>query len=191
MSYEADYEDLARHGREITAHESFLYGVFDAAETALFGCIYVDPSDEFDAQVSWWVVDELVGADLERTLDEFVPRWMSETWRFSRVDYSPGTTSSVLPTVAAPRSRRARPLRARGEPLADHGLQVAASARSVCSRAGRPVRTNSTPRVAACPRSRPTTTRSRAQADLRPPGSSRSNASRAALPPTPSKTTET
>ena len=49
----------------------------------------IDPSEQFDAQVSWWVIDELVGSELERTLDEFVPRWLCETWDFSRVDYSP------------------------------------------------------------------------------------------------------
>ena len=91
MSYEADYEDLARHGREIAAHESFLYGVFDADETALFGCLYVDPPEDeaHDAIVSWWVVDDVVGTELERALDAFVPRWIAETWRFARVDYSP------------------------------------------------------------------------------------------------------
>lgn len=92
MTYEADYQDLARHGREIAAHESFLYGVFDEGETALFGCIYVDPPPEdsdHDAQVSWWVVDEAVGTELERALDAFVPGWIAETWGLSRVDYSP------------------------------------------------------------------------------------------------------
>ena len=91
MTYEADYEDLARHGREIAAHESFLYGVFDADETTLCGCLYVDPPEDeaHDAIVSWWVVDDAVGTELERALDEFVARWLTETWRFQRVDYSP------------------------------------------------------------------------------------------------------
>ena len=89
MSVAADREDLARHEAEAEAGEAFNYAIFDAEETALLGCVYVDPSDTHDAQVSWWVVDPLVGSALERTLDEFVPRWLRETWGFTNVDYSP------------------------------------------------------------------------------------------------------
>ena len=79
MSYEADREDLARHEAEIAAHETFNYAVLDADESALLGCVYVDPPDETsppgtDAVVSWWLVDEAVGTDLESALDELVPR---------------------------------------------------------------------------------------------------------------------
>ncbi len=89
MSYEADRADLARHEAEAEANEAFNYAVFNADESELLGCVYIDPSDTHDAQVSWWVVDPLVGSDLERALAEFVPRWLDETWRFTRVDYSP------------------------------------------------------------------------------------------------------
>lgn len=89
MSFEADREDLARHEAEAEANEAFNYAIFDADETALLGCIYVDPSDTHDAQVSWWVVDPLVGSEIERTLDAFVPGWLRETWGFTNVDYSP------------------------------------------------------------------------------------------------------
>jgi hypothetical protein len=89
MSFEADREDLARHEAEAEANEAFNDAVFNAEETELLGCVYVDPSDTHDVQVSSWVVDDLVGSELERTLDEFVPRWLRETWGFTRVDYSP------------------------------------------------------------------------------------------------------
>ena len=46
MSFEADREDLARHEAEIEAHETFNYAILDADETALFGCVYIDPADE-------------------------------------------------------------------------------------------------------------------------------------------------
>jgi hypothetical protein len=39
--------------------------------------------------VSWWVIDEAVGSELERALDDFVPRWLAETWKFTAIDYSP------------------------------------------------------------------------------------------------------
>ena len=94
MSFEADREDLERHAVEIEAHETFNYAVLDAAESALLGCVYVDPPDErsapgADAVASWWVVDAEAGSDLEQALDEFVPRWLAETWGFRSVDFSP------------------------------------------------------------------------------------------------------
>ncbi|ACU36159.1 GNAT family N-acetyltransferase [Actinosynnema pretiosum subsp. pretiosum] len=88
MTVEQDREDLARHEREIEAHESFNYALFDADETELLGCVYIDPADApADARISWWVVDPLVGTDVERALDEFVPRWIAEAWPFTGPEY--------------------------------------------------------------------------------------------------------
>jgi hypothetical protein len=94
MSFEDDRRDLARHEAEIAARETFNYAVLDAQETALLGCVYVDPPDEgtppgTDAVVSWWVVDQEVGGPLDRTLAEFVPVWMAEIWGFRSVRYDP------------------------------------------------------------------------------------------------------
>ncbi|GGL99958.1 N-acetyltransferase [Nakamurella endophytica] len=83
MTREQDREDLARHEAEIEAHQSFNYALFDEAETALLGCVYIDPGRPgADADVSWWVVDALVGSDVERALDETVPRWLARDWPF-------------------------------------------------------------------------------------------------------------
>ena len=94
MTFDEDREDLARHEREIAAHETFNYAVLDADETALLGCVYIDPPGRdsppgTDAVVSWWVVDDHAGGELERELDRFVPRWLAETWGFRSVQYSP------------------------------------------------------------------------------------------------------
>jgi RimJ/RimL family protein N-acetyltransferase len=82
MTVEQDREDLARHEAEIEAHESFNYALFDAGETALLGCVYIDPPERVgaDAEISWWVVDGLVGGEVERALDELVPRWIESEW---------------------------------------------------------------------------------------------------------------
>lgn len=82
MTREQNRVDLARHETEINAHESFNYAVFDEGETALVGCIYIDPPERIgaDAEISWWVVDRLVGSALEMELDEFVPRWITKDW---------------------------------------------------------------------------------------------------------------
>jgi hypothetical protein len=84
MTEDQDREDLERHAREIDAHESFNYALLDAAEERLFGCVYIDPTDEpgADALVSWWVVDDAVGTALERALDAFVPAWLAAEWPF-------------------------------------------------------------------------------------------------------------
>jgi hypothetical protein len=85
MTPEQDRADLARHEREARAHLSFNYAVLDAAESRLFGCVYVDPPERVgaDADVSWWVVDDAVGGALDGLLDDFVPRWIADSWPFA------------------------------------------------------------------------------------------------------------
>lgn len=85
MTVERDGEDLARHEEEIRAHQSFNYALLDEAEERLLGCVYIDPPERAgaDADISWWVVDEAVGTDVERALDDAVPRWVAEQWPFS------------------------------------------------------------------------------------------------------------
>ena len=92
MSFESDRRDLARHEAEIERHQSFNYALLDDAESELLGCVYIDPPGSgtrpgSDALASWWVVDRMRGTELERRLDEFVPRWLSETWGFKAVEY--------------------------------------------------------------------------------------------------------
>lgn len=83
MTHEQDRDDLARHAAEMETHESFNYALFDAEETALLGCVYIDPPEKTggaDAEISWWLVDDLVGSDVETALDNFVPRWVAADW---------------------------------------------------------------------------------------------------------------
>jgi hypothetical protein len=91
MTLEQDREDLARHEAEIASHETFNYAVLNSDESELLGCVYIDPppSEGSDAVVSWWVVDDAVGTQLDRALEEFVPRWLNDTWGFQAVDFSP------------------------------------------------------------------------------------------------------
>ena len=94
MTFEADRDDLAHHEQEIAAHETFNYAVLEPDESALLGCVYIDPPDArspagSDAVASWWVVDDAAGSELERALDDFVPRWLAETWGFKVVHYFP------------------------------------------------------------------------------------------------------
>jgi hypothetical protein len=89
MTREQDRVDLARHEAEIEAHESFNYALFDADETALLGCVYIDPPERpgADAEISWWVVDALVGTDVEAALDALVPQWIATAWPLQQPRY--------------------------------------------------------------------------------------------------------
>jgi hypothetical protein len=92
MSYEADRLDLARHEREIAAQETFNYALLDEGETALLGCVYIDPPLEespagTDAIASWWVVDAERGGRLELAMAEFVPVWLRDRWGFTAIHW--------------------------------------------------------------------------------------------------------
>jgi RimJ/RimL family protein N-acetyltransferase len=58
MTAEQDREDLQHHADEMERNESFNFALFDGAETALLGCVYIEPADKpgADADISWWVV---------------------------------------------------------------------------------------------------------------------------------------
>lgn len=108
MTTKQDREDLARHEAEIEAHQSFNYALFDEGETELLGCVYIDPAEKAgaDAEISWWVVDRLVGSDVERALDALVPRWVDEAWPFESPRYVPRDISwadwKALPDAPSP-----------------------------------------------------------------------------------------
>jgi hypothetical protein len=89
MTAEQDREDLAHHEAEIESHQSFNYALFDRAETALLGCVYIDPPERIgaDAEISWWVVDNLVDTPVAEALDRFVPHWVARAWPFSNPRY--------------------------------------------------------------------------------------------------------
>ena len=90
MTREADEEDLARHAEEMERHESFNYAVLTSAEDRLLGCVYIDPLDALDgeisAEVSWWMIPD-APAGMAGRLDAFVPAWLEREWPFGRVTY--------------------------------------------------------------------------------------------------------
>lgn len=103
MTAEQDREDLVRHAEEMERNESFNFALLDADETVLLGCVYIDPAEKqgADADISWWVVDELVGGPIEEALDALVPRWIDADWPFERPRY-PGRDLSWHDWMALP-----------------------------------------------------------------------------------------
>jgi RimJ/RimL family protein N-acetyltransferase len=88
MTHEQDREDLAHHVTEMEQREGYNYALFDDGETELLGCCYLYPPDkqvDADAESSWWVVDRLVGSDVERALATELPAWFARDWPLRRV----------------------------------------------------------------------------------------------------------
>lgn len=85
LTAELHRADLARHELEAQQGLGFRYGLFDAGETELLGRVTVEsvvetPGRPLVADVSWWVVDWLVGGPVEAALAAFVPEWITTAW---------------------------------------------------------------------------------------------------------------
>ena len=89
MTAEQERAALARREAEIQRHESFSYALFDVGETELLGCVYVDRPEKAgaDAEISWWVVDWLVGGPVEAAFEELIPVWIARDWPLHRPRY--------------------------------------------------------------------------------------------------------
>jgi hypothetical protein len=85
MTLEQDRADLARHEYEMVERRSFNYALLDEEERSLAGCVYIDPPERkgADADISWWVVDDLVSTPLDVFLSVLIPRWVGECWPFA------------------------------------------------------------------------------------------------------------
>ena len=125
MTHEQDRQDLAHHEAEIAAHQTFNYAVLDADETALYGCVYIDPPHErspagTDAVMSWWVVDAAVGGTRDAALGQVVPVRGVLPGRWGRVDghHELGVAAGVHDGQPAPVAQGAHRGQAGETPLA-------------------------------------------------------------------------
>ena len=99
LTVQQDQIELARREAATRRRQSFSYALFDLGETELLGCVHIDPPQGTDAgaEVSWWVVDCLVGGVIEQTLDCFIPAWIATAWPFAHPVYiGRGSTPSTL-----------------------------------------------------------------------------------------------
>ena len=89
MTIKDDLIDLGWHQKEAMLRRSFNYAVMAPDESRLLGCVYVDPPEKpgADAEISWWVVDDLVGTEVEAALDALVPRWIADSWPLQQPRY--------------------------------------------------------------------------------------------------------
>ena len=85
LTYDEDRADLARHEAEMDRRLSYNYALLDDDESHLVGCVYIDPPERegADAEISYWVIDPLVGTAVAASLESLVPRWIGEAWPFT------------------------------------------------------------------------------------------------------------
>ena len=92
LTVELHREDLARHEAETRQRKSFRYGLFDAGETEMLGRLTIEPVPDGGspggAEVSWWVVDWLVGGPIDTALSAFVPEWIATEWPLDRPSFN-------------------------------------------------------------------------------------------------------
>ncbi len=108
LTVELDREDLTRAEEETARGLSYSYALFDPGETELLGRLTVQPASTRDGlsggglsgggpsggerrgadDVSWWVVDWLVGGPIEAALKSFVPAWIESVWCLPRPRYN-------------------------------------------------------------------------------------------------------
>ncbi|NJM73535.1 MAG: GNAT family N-acetyltransferase [Scytonema sp. RU_4_4] len=89
LTLEQDLIDLAWHQKEFQLRRSFDYAVMSLDETRLLGCVYIDPanSEEYDAEVYYWVRSSELASGLEDYLGDIVQNWIATSWPFKRVEY--------------------------------------------------------------------------------------------------------
>jgi hypothetical protein len=84
MTLADNLADLTEHRREFTAGEAFAYSIVRPPDRVI-GCVYLDPDDQADVQVRWWVVGP--GLDLAESIDAALRRWLETGWPFTRVRF--------------------------------------------------------------------------------------------------------
>lgn len=94
LTLEQDLIDLAWHQKEAAMRRSFNYAVLTPSESALLGCIYLDPPEKVgaDADISFWIrpdaAQPAVGSPVTEVLFEgFVRNWVDDAWPWDVVRY--------------------------------------------------------------------------------------------------------
>ncbi|WP_143316464.1 hypothetical protein [Clostridium sp. HBUAS56017] len=83
LTLEEDENDLKRHEKEFNERVAFAYTVFDIQNENCLGCIYIDPSDCYDAEITMWTRDHVTDMLLYKT----VKKWIENHWPFENTYY--------------------------------------------------------------------------------------------------------
>lgn len=83
LTLEQDERDLRRHQKEFDERTAFAYTVFDEHNENCLGCLYIDPSDNYDAEITMWTRDEAT----DKLLYKAVKAWIESSWPFKNPHY--------------------------------------------------------------------------------------------------------
>ena len=108
LTLEQDLIDLAWHQKEATLRRSFNYAVLTPSESALLGCVYLDPPEKAgaEADVAFWIRPDAAGPGIgspvtEAAFEAFVREWVDDAWPWEVVRY-PGLDLSWADWEALP-----------------------------------------------------------------------------------------
>jgi len=87
LTYLDDQNALKKHEEEHSKRVAFTYTVLNREENECLGCVYFIPihTEEYDAQVFFWVTRDAYEKGYEDELEIAVKNWIKTSWPFSRV----------------------------------------------------------------------------------------------------------
>ena len=83
LTLKQNENDLKRHEKEFDEREAFAYTVFDSENKNCLGCLYIDSSNDYDAEITMWTKDDVTDMLLYTT----VKNWIEHDWPFKNIDY--------------------------------------------------------------------------------------------------------
>jgi len=107
LTLEQNLVDLGWHQKEFQLSRSFAYTVVNPAESAVLGCVYIEPTRRrgYDAVAFLWARQSELAGGLEERLYRAVREWLRERWPFGHVTF-PGRTITWDDWKAIPLERR-------------------------------------------------------------------------------------
>lgn len=107
LTLEQNLIDLGWHQKEFQLRRSFAYTVVRLDESAVLGCVYIDPTKRrgYDAVAYLWARQSELASGLEDRLFGAVSAWLEERWPFKQVAF-PGRTIAWDAWRAIPMERR-------------------------------------------------------------------------------------
>ena len=89
LTLEQNLIDLGWHQKEFQLRRSFAYTVVSPSESAVLGCVYIEPTKrrDYDAVVFLWARESELAGGLEDRLYHTVKDWIRADWPFTRVAF--------------------------------------------------------------------------------------------------------
>ncbi len=89
LTLEQDLVDLGWHQKEFQMRRSFAYTVAELDESAIIGCVYINPTrkQNYDAEVYLWARQNKLVSGLEARLFATIKNWLAADWPFRQIAF--------------------------------------------------------------------------------------------------------